>query len=54
MKNRLISSLFLSTAAIFLSQSVMGGEFSVDTGKRPITVGIGAMYKDKPYEGLRQ
>jgi len=49
MKNRLISSLFLSTAAIFLSQSVMGGEFSVDTGKRPITVGIGAMYKDKPY-----
>jgi outer membrane protein len=51
MKNRLIRSLFISTAAIFLSQAVIAGEFSVDTGKRPITVGIGAMYKDKPYEG---
>ena len=50
MKNRLISSLFISAAAILLSQAVMADEFSVGTGKRPITIGIGALYKDKPYE----
>ena len=50
MENRLIRSLFICTAAIFLSQAVMAGEFSVDTGKRPITIGIGALHKDKPYE----
>lgn len=50
MKISLTRSLIISASAIFLSQAVMAGEFSVDTGKRPITVGIGAMYKDKPYK----
>ncbi|MCK5481186.1 MAG: MipA/OmpV family protein, partial [Gammaproteobacteria bacterium] len=50
MKTDLIRSLFVTASAIFLSQSVMAGEFSVDTGKRPITIGIGALYKDKPYK----
>ena len=50
MNNRLIRRLFISTAAIFLSQTVIAGEFSVNTGKRPITVGLGALHKDKPYK----
>ena len=48
MKISLIRNLFISASAIFLSQAVMADEFSVDTGKRPITIGIGALYKDKP------
>ena len=49
MNTRLLSSLLACATTIFLSQTVMADEFSVDTGKRPITIGIGAMYKDKPY-----
>ena len=43
-------SLLISVITIFLSQSAIADEFSVDTGKRPFTIGIGALYKDKPYE----
>ena len=50
MNTHVLRSLFISAIALFLSQTVMADEFSVDTGKRPITIGIGALYKDKPYE----
>ena len=49
MKKSLIRSLIVSVSAIFSSQEVMADEFSVDTGKRPFTLGIAALYKDKPY-----
>lgn len=50
MKIKLISSLVLSAAAaLFLSQSVMADEFSVGKGKRPLSLGLGLLYKDKPY-----
>jgi len=51
MKVSLIRSFIVGASTILLSQAAMAGEFSVDTGKRPITIGIGALYKDKPYEG---
>jgi outer membrane protein len=50
MKISLMRSFIVSTAAVFISQAVMADEISVDRGKRPVTVGIGAMYKDKPYK----
>jgi outer membrane protein len=50
MKMKLISSLLLSAAALFLSQSLMAEEFSVGKGKRPLTLGLGYLYKDKPYK----
>jgi outer membrane protein len=37
---------------MIFSQSATADEFSADTGKRPITLGIGIMYKDKPYQGF--
>lgn len=49
MKMKLIRGLVLSTAALFLSQSVMAEEFSVGQGKRPFSLGLGILYKDKPY-----
>lgn len=49
MKMKLIRGLVLSAAALFLSQSVMADEFSVGQGKRPLTLGLGVLYKDKPY-----
>jgi outer membrane protein len=49
MKMKLIHSLVLSAAALFLSQSVMADEFSVAKGKRPLSLGLGILYKDKPY-----
>ena len=42
-------SLLIFVTSIFLTHSAMAGEFSVDTGKRPLTLGLGALYKDKPY-----
>lgn len=36
--------------ALFASQAIQADEFSASTGKRPITVGVGALYKDKPYK----
>lgn len=50
MKISLIRSLLIGVSAIFFSQSVMADEFSVETGKRPITLGLGALYRDKVYE----
>ena len=48
---KMISSLLLgAVAALFLSQSVFAEEFSVGQGKRPFTLGLGYMYKDKPYK----
>jgi outer membrane protein len=48
-KMKLIHGLVLSAAALFLSQSVMADEFSVGQGKRPLSLGLGVLYKDKPY-----
>jgi len=50
MKMKLIRTLVMSIAALFLSQSLMAEEFSVGKGKRPFTVGLGLLYKDKPYK----
>jgi len=50
-KMKLIHGLVLSAAALFLSQSLMADEFSVGKGKRPLTLGLGLLYKDKPYKG---
>jgi len=50
MKMKLVKSLVLSAAALFLSQSLMADEFSVGKGKRPFTLGLGLLYKDKPYK----
>ena len=50
MTAKLLCRLFTAVAAVFLSQAVMADEFSLATGKRPLTIGIGALYKDKPYE----
>ena len=58
MNAHVFRSLLISVITIFLSQSAIADEFSVDTGKRPFnsqtnrpgTIGIGALYKDKPYE----
>jgi len=48
---KMISNLVLSAAvALFVSQSVLADEFSVGSGKRPITLGLGMLYKDKPYK----
>ena len=49
MKMKLIRNLVLAAAALFLCQSVMADEFSVGKGKRPLSLGLGVLYKDKPY-----
>jgi outer membrane protein len=47
-----LSMFSLAGAALILSvsQASLADEFSASTGKRPITVGLGALYKDKPYK----
>ena len=50
MKIKLFRCLLVSAAALFLSQSLMADEFSVGKGKRPLTLGLGYLYKDKPYK----
>lgn len=50
MNARVLRSLLLSVIAMSLSQLLVAGDFSVGTGKRPITIGLGALYKDKPYK----
>jgi outer membrane scaffolding protein for murein synthesis (MipA/OmpV family) len=50
MKIKLFRCLLLSAAALFLSQSLIADEFSVGKGKRPLTLGLGYLYKDKPYK----
>jgi len=45
-------SIFSAVGAFLLlsvSQASLADEFAVSTGKRPITVGLGILYKDKPY-----
>ena len=50
MKMMLIRNLVLTVLALSLGQSAMAGEFSVSKGKRPLTLGLGVLYKDKPYK----
>jgi outer membrane protein len=47
---KLIYGLVLSAAALFLSQSLMADEFSVTKGKRPLSLGLGIAYSDRPYK----
>lgn len=42
-------SLAGAVLAMSVSQATLADEFSVSTGKRPITAGLGILYKDKPY-----
>ena len=50
MKIHVIRRMLVCLLAMHFSQAVMADEFSVETGKRPITVGIGVLHKDKPYK----
>lgn len=50
MNKKLIHSVVLSVAVAFMGQSAMADEFSVSKGKRPLTLGLGMLYKDKPYK----
>ena len=45
------SIISLASAALVLcvSQASLADEFSVSTGSRPISAGLGILYKDKPY-----
>lgn len=49
MKISLTRGFIIGASALFISQAAMADEFSVDTGQRGITAGLGIMYKDKPY-----
>jgi len=49
---KLIHGLALSAAALFLSQSLMADEYSVGQGKRPLSLGLGIAYYDKPYKSF--
>jgi outer membrane protein len=51
-KMKLIHGLVLSAAALFLSQSLMADEFNVAKGKRPLSLGLGITYIDKPYKSF--
>jgi outer membrane protein len=51
-KMKLIHGLVLSAAALFLSQSLMADEYSVGQGKRPLSLGLGIAYTDKPYKSF--
>ena len=44
----MLRNLLASVVVLFASQALMADEKFVETGKRPLTTGIGAMYKDKP------
>ena len=47
---RITTAPILATVlAVFASQAAVADEFSVGTGKRPISAGLGILYKDKPY-----
>jgi len=50
---KITSTLTLAGAALalFASQAIQADEFSASTGKRPITVGLGVLHQDKPYDG---
>jgi outer membrane protein len=42
-------SLIGAALALSVTQTSLADEFSVSTGTRPITAGLGLLYKDKPY-----
>jgi outer membrane protein len=46
-----VISLAGAVLAMSISQLTLADEFSVSTGKRPISLGLGILYKDKPYRG---
>ncbi|HYQ72765.1 MAG TPA: hypothetical protein VET88_12660, partial [Gammaproteobacteria bacterium] len=52
---KIISTLTLAGAALalFATQAIQADEFSASTGKRPITIGIGALFKNKPYKDFK-
>ncbi len=50
MKLKPIFSLAAAALVLFISQVSLADEFAVSTGKRPITAGLGILYKDKPYK----
>lgn len=50
MKIKSISSLVGAALMMSISYASMADEFSASTGKRPITAGLGILYKDKPYK----
>ena len=52
---KIISKLTLAGAAfaLFATQAIQADEFSASTGKRPITIGIGALFKNKPYKDFK-
>ena len=51
MKIKSISTLAGAALVLFASQASQADEFSVSTGTRPISAGLGILYKDKPYKG---
>ena len=48
-----VRGLFIATLAMAVSQPVLASEFDISTGdedkKRPITIGLGVLYKDRPF-----
>lgn len=51
MKNTSIFSLVGAVLALSVSYTTLADEFSVSTGSRPFSAGLGILYKDKPYRG---
>jgi outer membrane protein len=51
MNTQAVRNLLFSVIAICISQPAMS-EFSLDSGNRPLTLGLGAMYRDKPYKNF--
>jgi outer membrane protein len=48
---KFLSSLIVGTAALLLMQSVFADEHSVGKRERPLSIGLGVVYSDKPYRG---
>ena len=51
MKKTILGRLCVAATTAFLCQGIQADEFSASTGSRPFTLGLGALYKDKPYRG---
>ncbi len=51
MKIKSLFSLVGAALVLSVSQASLADEFSVSTGSRPISAGLGILYKDKPYRG---
>lgn len=52
MNKVLLRRLCMTAAAMLLCQSAQADEFAVNTGDPSWTLGLGALYKDKPYRGF--